>query len=207
VSAGDVVVLLDDSALLLEQKRQKARLSAISHYVTAARADLLLLQQRGEQLRGAQQKGAAAAFEINQNRAQADAAGARVKALEDERAEAEIGAKALEARARDYQCVAPMGGEIVGPPRVAQEYVRAGEVVARVRSARRQLRLNLPQPLARRLPELSYRLHRPEAVTPLALSEAGGEWNVNGGRSVVLDVPSPVVLMPGETVDVEVIAP
>ena len=207
VAAGDVLVLLDDSALLLEQQRQKARLSAISHHIAAARADLLLLQQRGEQLRVTRQNGAVSAYELNQNRTQAEGAAARVKALEDERREADIAARALEARARDYQCVAPIGGEIVEAARVPQEYVRAGEIVARVRSVRRKLRLNLPQPLAERLPELSFSLHQPGGVTVLAVADARAEWNLNGGRSVALEVPENVALTTGQTVEVEVTAP
>jgi hypothetical protein len=207
VATGDVVVALDDSTLLLEQQRQKARLSAMSHHIAAAKADLLLLQQRGEQLRVTILRGAAAAFELNQNRAQTEGAAARVKALEEERKEAEIGARVLEARARDYRCVTPICGEIVRATRVPQEYVRAGEVVAKVRSVRLQLRLNLPQPLAERLTTLSFRLHRGGDVMALTVSEAPGDWELNGGRAVVLDMPGSVALAAGQTVDVEVVAP
>ena len=207
VAAGDVVAALDDSALLLEQQRQKARLSAMSHHIDAARADLLLLQQRGEQLRVTTQRGAVAAFELSQNRAQTAAAAARVKALEEERKEAEIGARVLEARARDYRCVAPIAGRVVQATRFAQEYVKAGEVVATVRSDRLRLRLNLPQPLCDDLATLSFRLHRPGDVIPLAVSEARPEWNQSGGRAVLLDVPGNVALAAGQTVEVEVTVP
>jgi multidrug efflux pump subunit AcrA (membrane-fusion protein) len=207
VAAGDVVAALDDATLLLEQQRQKARLSAVSHHIDAARADLLLLQQRGEQLRLTTQRGAVAAFELNQNRAQTEGAAARVKALEEERNEAQIAARVLEARARDYRCVTPIGGEIVQAARLPQEYVRAGEVVAKVRSVRLQLRLNLPQPLAERLSELSFRLPPPDGGRMLTVSEARAERDLAGGRAVLLDAPGNLELTAGQTVEVEVIAP
>ena len=207
VGAGDVVAALDDSALLLEQQRQKARLSAMSHHIDAARADLLLLQQRGDQLRLTTQRGTVSAFELSQNRAQVDAAAARVKALEEERREAEIGARVLEARARDYRCVSPLAGRVVRATRFQEEYVKAGDVVATVRSDRLRLRLNLPQPLCDNLPTLSFRLHRPGDVIPLAVSKARPEWNQGGGVAVLLEMPGNIALAAGQTVEVEVTTP
>jgi multidrug efflux pump subunit AcrA (membrane-fusion protein) len=207
VAAGGVVALIDDADLLLEREKLKARVAGISHRSAAASADLRLLEQRGQQLRVTQESRAAAGFEVAQSRCQIEAAAARVRALDEEHKEAEAECAVLERRVLHFRCVAPIAGEVSAAPRGAGEFVRAGETVLTIQSRRRQVRVNLPTPLAEQLPNLSFRLAGFALASNLAVSAARPEYNLNGGRSVALEIPSGVELEVGRTVDVEVVAP
>jgi multidrug efflux pump subunit AcrA (membrane-fusion protein) len=171
-------------------------------------AELRMFQQRREQLKATQEKRAAAASEVIQNDFQLEAAAARVKALGEELREAEMECKALERRRQNYRCVAPMSGEVSEANTVVGEYVRVGDTIGRIRSLRRLVRLNLPASLADRLPVLTFGLAGRDraAVTAFRLAAAGAEYNLNGGRSVALEVPEELEgeLAVGKTVQVEV---
>jgi multidrug efflux pump subunit AcrA (membrane-fusion protein) len=204
VEAGDTVAFVDDSEAALEWERQRAKAAGIAHRADAARADLRLLEQRAEQLRSGQEKRAAAAFEVAQSRSHVEAAAARLKALEEEGKEAEIECRAIERRRQNYRCVAPLSGEVAEAPRSAGEYVRAGETVLKIQSLRRQVRLNLAADLSDRLPALEFRLAGPGPRDLLSLSNVRAQFNLNGGRSVALEVPDGLAMAIGMTVDVEV---
>jgi multidrug efflux pump subunit AcrA (membrane-fusion protein) len=207
VAACDVVARLDDGALALECERQKARLAALGHHVVSAKADLMLCKQKGRQLKAAGAKGAVAAFELMQNDCQIEAARARVRALEEESREEAIRALGLERQRQALRVTAPIDGEVVEAGPVPGVYVRAGEPLAKIRSIRRHVRVNLPASLAPDLPRLRFALAAPGGSVALEPVEVRPDYNLNGARSIALAVPAAVELTVGQAVYVEVIAP
>jgi hypothetical protein len=204
VEAGDAIAFVDDGELALESERLKAKAAAVTHRAAAAVAEVRLLEQRGSQLRTGQEKRAANPSEVAQNLYLVEAAAARVKGLEEERKEAELERRALEQRRQNYRSVTPIRGEIAEVSRRRWEYVRAGETVARVRSLRRQVRVNLPGPLADRVPEARFTLAGTGPRRLLRPSAAAAAYVANGGRSVSLELPDGLVLAVGQEVDIEV---
>jgi multidrug efflux pump subunit AcrA (membrane-fusion protein) len=206
VNSGEVIALLDDGELVLESERLKAKAAAIACRAEAAAAEVRLHEQRGEQLRAGQERRAATPSEVAQNRCLREAAAARVKGLEEERKEAELERRALEQRRQNYRCVAPITGEVAEVSRRKWEYVRAGETILRIRSWRRQVRLNLPASLADR-PPVCFTLAGTDQRCALRPTTAEMAYNANGGRSVTLELPEGLVLAVGKEVEVEVVTP
>jgi len=204
VEAGDAIGFLDDGELAMESERLKAKAAAVTYRSAAAVAEVRLLEQRGAQLRTGQENRAANPSEVAQNRYLVEAAAARVKGLEEERKEAELERRAVELRRQNYRCVTPIRGEVAEVLRRRWEYVRAGETVARVRSLRRQVRVNLPAPLADRVPAARFTLAGMAPRPLLRPATAGAAYNANGGRSVSLELPDNLVLAVGQEVEVEV---
>jgi cobalt-zinc-cadmium efflux system membrane fusion protein len=207
VDAGEVIALLDDGELRLEAERLKAKAAAVAYRKAAVVAELRMFEQRDAQLRTGQERRAATPSEVAQNRCLMEAAAARVKGLEEERKEAELEGRALEQRRQKYRCVAPIAGEVAELSRGRWEYVRAGDAVLRVRSLRRQVRLNLPASLADRMTAFRFRLAGTEQRRSLRPTSAEAGYNLNGGRSVKLDLPEDLVLAVGKEVEIEVVTP
>jgi len=206
VASGQDVALLDDADLRLEREKLKARAAGAAHRCAAAGADLRLLELRGRQLRTTAANGSAQPFEQTQNQFQAEAAAARLKALQEECREADAECAALERRLGRCGCVAPMAGRVSNVARAEGDYVRTGEAIATVESAQRQVLVRLPAALAGRGAALSFRLARGGTSEPLMPAGAGaGRGDANGGRSVALELPAGVEIEPGRTVDVEVV--
>jgi multidrug efflux pump subunit AcrA (membrane-fusion protein) len=206
VVAGEAVAVLDGTELAMERDRARARGAAISHRAAAAKAELRLLEQRGEQLRGGVEKRATAVFEVTQNRHQVEASNARVKALDEERREAEIEVRVLEHQLAKYECASPLSGEIREARRGPGEMVRAGETIAVVQSRRRLVRVNVPSDRAERADGLAFALAEGGKTTALKVSQTCREFNLNGGKGMTLEVPDGCELAVGRIVDVEVIA-
>jgi multidrug efflux pump subunit AcrA (membrane-fusion protein) len=207
VESGQDVALLDDADLRLERERLAARAAGAAQRCAAATAELRLLELRGRQLRTTAANGSAQPFELTQNQFQAEAAAARLKALQEECREADADSAALGRRLGRCACVAPMAGRVSELARAEGDYVRTGEAVATVESSRRHVLVRLPAPLAGRAAALSFRLER--GATPVALSPADGGacggCDPYGGRSVALELPAGAEIEPGQTVDVEVV--
>jgi hypothetical protein len=204
VEAGDAIAFIDDGELALESERLKAKAAAVTYRSAAAVAEVRLLEQRGAQLRTGQEKRAANPSEVAQNHYLVEAASARVKGLEEERKEAELERRALDQRRQNYRCVTPIGGEIAQVLRRRWEYVRAGETVVRVRSLRSQVRVHVPAALAGRMPEVRFTLAGTERRRLLRPAAAEAAYDLNGGCSVILEVPDGLGLAAGKEVEVEV---
>ena len=205
VAAGEAVSLIDDADLLLERDRCAARAEAAAHRCTAARAELRLLERRGQQLRATIARNSATAFELTQNQAEVEAAKARVEALEGERREADAACRALERRIGRCQCVAGIDGQVGAILRQAGDYARAGDAVAVVQSLRRQVRVVLPASLAARPETLSFTLTGAGQDRPLSLAESPG-GQPQAGQSVALELPAGVELELGRTAGVKGVA-
>lgn len=208
VAAGAPLVNLDDSELVLEIARQRARAGAVRHHVASAAAELLLHEQKGEQLRAVAAKGASSGAEATQARHQAAAARAKLAALKEELEQEEVQCRILEARRHKYRSASPIAGEVVEARRVRQEYVRQGEVVAKVQSAERRVITHVPDSLLRRSPSLRFRFRTCDGRTvPLQWSGTRAGTDATGRRLVTLKPPVELDLAAGEAVQVEVSEP
>jgi hypothetical protein len=197
-------VLLEDTDLLLDRDRCRARAEAAAQRCAAARADLRALEQKREHLRALHATRSAASFELTQNQAEVEAAAARVKALEEERKEVSSEGVALERRIGCCRCAAQGAGTVGELLRGAGDYARTGEPVAVVYSLRRQVRVVVPSATCRGATGFSFALDWKGEWQPLLSSPAEGP---QAGRSVALEIPAGVDLQIGQTVDVEVVAP
>lgn len=207
VSAGEVVAVIDDAEVAADRDRVRARAAAIAHRATAAGAEVRLLENRGEQLRASLEKRAAAAFEVAENRYQAEASAARLKALEEERREAEMEGRALDRRIANHRCLAPIAGVVSEAPRGTGECVRVGETILKIQSGRRLIRVNVPATASAGPAEVSIHWVGRRARRQLKVVQVSPELNLNGDRPVLLEAPDDAELAVGQAVDVEVVAP
>src|SRR5262249_42867905 len=139
-----------------------------------------------------------------ENRYQTQAAEARVSALEQESTEQTLQGRLLEQRRRAYQFEAPISGQIVEVVRDAHQYVRAGDVIARLESARRHVTVNLPGEMVDQIAELAFVCEERGEQIRLSVVELKPNANLNGARTVTLAVPDPTRLIVGQTVEIRV---
>jgi multidrug efflux pump subunit AcrA (membrane-fusion protein) len=200
IAMGDPVLRLDDADLVLDAERQKARLGAIKHRIASAKAELLMLEKKGAQL----EKAASSPFEATQARCLITAAKARVGELEEEYREGEIACRGLERRRLKYRCLSPISGEVVETQRVRHEYVRQGEVIAKVQSIRRHVTVHVPQALVPQIGALQFSMGANGKTVDLDVVEIKPNADLSGARLATLNVPVSVELAAGQTVEVEV---
>jgi multidrug efflux pump subunit AcrA (membrane-fusion protein) len=206
VEAGQLLAMLDEKDLLIEGERQAARLEAAKHRIKAAEEDLKYYSEKSKKLASVGSGGASAApFEVTQAKHEEDAAAARLKSLEQERIEQQVETRAIERKREKCKLLSPIGGRVIEVVRTEGEYVRQGELVARVESAERRVYLNLPLSLAERASHLSFRLEEKKGQwVSLSVAEMKNASNLDGTRSLSLAVPVGSELLAGQAVKLEV---
>jgi multidrug efflux pump subunit AcrA (membrane-fusion protein) len=190
VKAGEAVVALDDQDLQLESQRQKARIAAVRDRIAAGRARVEFLRAKAKRHESVYQKGALSLDDLAENRCLTEEAEQNLAATEQDLAVQEIGARAIERQLRKLCCRAPIDGEVCEVHGVAEQYVREGEIIARVRSRQLQVIVDLPAPMVEQIVHTSFSFEHGQRTVTLSVASVKASYNLDGSRAVILNVPA-----------------
>jgi multidrug efflux pump subunit AcrA (membrane-fusion protein) len=190
VKAGEAVVALDDQDLQLESQRQKARIAAVRDRIAAGRARLEFLRDKAKRHESVYQKGALSLDDLAENRCLTEEAEQNLAAMEQDLAVQEIGARTIERQLRKLRCTAPIDGEVCEVHGAAEQYVREGEIIARVRSWQLQVIVNLPAQMIEQIAHTSFSVEHGQRTVDLSVASVKASYNLDGSRAVTLNVPA-----------------
>jgi len=204
VEAGQVLASFDDSDLALEAQRLDVKSLAAKHHVESAEAELSGLESRHEQVLQLRQQNAASPFEETQSRYAVAAVSAKVKALEQEQKEQLVQSRIADRQRQKYRCLAPISGRIVELTRVANEYVKEGEVIAKIQSEQWHVSVDLPSAMAQQSERLAFSYEDQGRRIELNVVELKPISRPDGKRPATLAVPAGVQLVAGQPIWVKV---
>jgi multidrug efflux pump subunit AcrA (membrane-fusion protein) len=181
---------MDDQDLQLEAQRQKARIAAVHSRIAAGQARARFLREKAKAYESLHGKNVLSWVELAENRCLMEEADQNLAALEQDLTVQDIGARTIERQLGKLRCTAPISGELYEVHGTANQFVREGEIIARVRSRQLQVIVNAPPQVIDQLASTSFSFETGGGHTG-ALSVAGvkASYNLDGSRSVTLAVP------------------
>jgi multidrug efflux pump subunit AcrA (membrane-fusion protein) len=208
VRAGEALVGMDDQDLQLEAQRQKARIAAVRSRIAAGQARAQLLREKGKAYESLHEKGALPWVELAENRCLTEEAVQNLAALEQDLTVQEIGARTIERQLHKLRCITPIAGELCEVCGSARQFVREGEIVARVRTRHLQVIVNVPPQMIGQLAGASFSFENGGPAVALSVAGVKASYNLDGSRAVTLDVPQDVAgstVVVGQTLRLKVI--
>lgn len=201
VKSGQIVGRLDSRPLALQIERQQSRQAALAARVNESKTLVALAEDRADRTALLIQTGAATDAERTQTKLELAAAQFRLKALEHDYQEAVAEAKRMEYLLKDYDLVSPLDGIVTNVVNQRGELVDQAEVILRVSSDDKLLRVHLPPSLVGNLSKMSFEYFDDHwrAISVFMMSP---DQNPDGTHNLLLKVPADHELATGRVIQV-----
>lgn len=205
VQAGQPLAKLNADEIQASIAAQRGRLQVTEAKLIAAQAEKRFAEFEQQVAEALTVENAITTTEIRQRATNLEVATSRQAALQKQLEVDRHDLQVLQHRLDLYRLPAPFAGVVTEVTRYAGDFVREAEIVLRIESQQKSLKLHIPPELARRPGNLQFFTYREGSWHSHAPRDVAPHFNADGSRTARLTLPTRGDYLVGEAVEVKLL--
>jgi RND family efflux transporter MFP subunit len=202
VNTGGLVARIDDAELAAACKRQEAQINSAQDLVKEAEIQLRHAQYTYGKTQRLFEKKAGSEADLVEAEFAAQSAAVKLEAAKSQVTTEEQQLAVLQRQREKHRMVAPFTGTVTEILRYPHQYVGQGDIILWMESHRKHLKVHVPARLLQHLDLIRFSLSSDDRAPSLKVYARRPDSNLDGSRTVLLELPEGSGFLPGQIVGV-----